>query len=493
MSEFKHGAYGIENPQGAKAAVESQAAFIYVGTAPVHNVKGGADAVNKPIVVRNIAEAKRYLGYSDDWAKYTLCEAMHVHLEMGGIGPLIMINVLDPATHKATEAGTLKAKPVAGQIKLANMDDAILDTIAITGKTLGTDYTLNYDSAKHSITITETSTGALGSEELTINYSKIDASKVTAEDVIGSSDNAGLNTGLYAIRNVYPLTGYIPSQLLAPGWSSDKDVHDAMYEVSQRVNSHWHVYMRTDIPIADEDTPITLLTAAAWKKTNGYDKPNETTYFPLAKGTDGKTYHISVLAAANLQNLLAEQDGIPYTTPSNTACSIIERLYLGEDAKGRVYDDALITEQLNKHGIASATFNGGRWVIWGAQPASFEFVPGETDVSSANETNVMMLYYIMNDFQRRRAKDADKVMTVNDLRSRESEEQARLDALVKNGMLLYGKCKLNATLIERSDVMAGDFTFSFEITTTPLAKSLTAYASQCSTGYDIYIEKMLAA
>ena len=47
-------------------------AFVYIGTAPVHQVEGGANNVNKPILVNNIAEARAKLGYSDDGAKYSL-------------------------------------------------------------------------------------------------------------------------------------------------------------------------------------------------------------------------------------------------------------------------------------------------------------------------------------------------------------------------------------------------------------------------------------
>ena len=104
MSEYLHGAYGQIQPIAARVAEKSQNAMIYVGTAPVHQVAGGADNVNTPIVVNNMAEAMKYFGYSDDWSKYTLCEAMHVHLENKGVGPLVLINVLDPAVHKGRPA-----------------------------------------------------------------------------------------------------------------------------------------------------------------------------------------------------------------------------------------------------------------------------------------------------------------------------------------------------------------------------------------------------
>lgn len=488
MSEYKHGAYGLQDTQNAKSAVQSQGAMIYIGTAPVHTVKGGAANVNRPIAVRNIAEAKAYFGYSENWADYTLCEAMHVHLQMGGVGPLILINVLDPAVHKAAEKGSLSAKTENGRIRILSAGDAILDSVTVDGKEKDTDYAISYDPAKEIITITEIITGALGSDELSISWDRVDPAAVENAELIGSSDGMGLNTGLYAIKNVYQLTGYIPSMLAAPGWSSDPEVHEAMYNVSQRVNKHWHVYMRCDLPIIHNETPITLLNAATWKKANGYNKENETVYFPMAKGTDGRIYHLSTLAGGNLHGLLNQQGGIPYTTPSNTACPIIQSLYLGEDSEGRVYDDALINEQLNQHGIASAAYTGGRWAIWGAHSA--DYTPDEKNDVNVAETNRMMLYFVLNRFQEDSVQYVDKPMPINTLRSIEARWQKWLDDLVATGMLSYGKCMLNAALISRSDIASGDFTFSFNISTTPLAKSLTVYAALTNDGLEFYINEM---
>lgn len=484
MADYLHGAYGRVQTAGTKAAAQSMNAIVYVGTAPVHNLAGGAANLNKPQLVQDMGEARRLYGYSDEWDKYTLCEAMYAHLEMGGVGPLVLINVLDPKTHKAAEGGTANLTPANGRVVIAAAQDIILDSVTVPAKVKGTDYAIAYDATKKTITITELSSGGLGTAELAITYDTIDPAAVDEADVIGSSDGAGLNTGLYAVKNVYQLTGRIPTELLVPGFSSIPEVHDAMYANSQQVNGHWNVYMRVDIPIVDaEDAAVTLATAAAWKAANGYNKPNETVYFPMVKGTDGRNYHLSVLYAANLQALLIEQDGIPYKTASNTACAIIQNLYLGADSEDRVYDDQLINELLNKNGIASAAFVGGRWAIWGCHSADYN----QTDADEINvfETARMMLYYITNDFQHRRGKNSDKPMTPNDLKAVASEEQTRLDALVKIGALTYGEV-LTSGAASLSDVVSGDYAIQFNVTTTPLGKSLTAIVNWTDDGYAAY-------
>lgn len=492
MADYKHGAYGVIQAVGSRVADESQGAIVYVGTAPVHNVEGGANNVNKPIVVNNIAEARKYFGYSDEWDKYTLCEAMHVHLENKGVGPLVFINVLNPATHKASEPGTVSKTPENGRVTIPAAQDIILDSVVVksgnTAKIKGTDYAIAYNIEKKTITISELTAGALGTSALTITYNTVDATAVTTADVIGASDGLGLNTGIFAIKNVYQLTGYIPAYLAAPGFSSVPAVHAAMYQNSVKVNGHWDVYMFVDLPIVNGETPLTLDTAKTYKNGNGYTKENETVFFPLAQGTDGKIYHLSVLAAANFQELLLAQDGIPYKTASNTDCSLIENLYLGASNTGRIYDDSIINEKLNKNGIASAAYVGGRWAIWGCHSADYDQENG--DQINVAETNRMMLYYISNDFQHRRTPDVDKPMTANDLQTIIAEEQTRVDALLNIGALTRGVVTLNADAQARSDIMNGDYSFLFDITTTPLAKSLTAIVNWTDEGFVTYFESV---
>ena len=498
MADYLHGAYGAIQAVGNRVADDSQGAIVYVGTAPVHTVEGGANNVNKPILVRNIADARKHFGYSDDWASYTLCEAMFVHLMMKGVGPLVLINVLDPAkaAHKNASPTTASKTPVNGVIQIASAESAILDSVTVktqdntpVTKVKGTDYTLAYNAEKKILTITSIGDG-LGSAALTVEYDTIKPSGVAASDVIGTTDDLGTNTGLYAIRNVYQMTGLIPSFLAAPGFSDTAAVNAAMTAVSLKVNGHWDAYCFADIPLADGVTPLTLATVKTYKDSNGYNKPNETVYWPMAKGIDGRKYHLSVLAAANFQELLIAQGGVPYKTASNTECPIIENLYEGASVTGKVYDDTIINEKLNKNGIASAAFVGGRWAIWGCHSADYD--QENADKKNVSETSLMMLYYISNDFQHRRPVDVDKPMTANDLASIVSEEQSRIDALLSIGALTYGEVSLNASYQAKSDIMNGDYSFLFNITTTPLARSLTAIVNWTEDGFVTYFESMAA-
>ena len=485
---FLHGPYGeinaVDSPNAQKNKRIKQA-FVYIGTAPVHQVAGGGNNVNKPILVNNISEARALLGYSDNYADYTLCEAMHVHLEKKAVGPLILINVLDPATHRTATSGSASMTPENGRIVIANAENIILDSVTVasgqTVKVKGTDYTSEYDFSKKAIVISELTSGALGTTALTIDYQSVDPSAVTTANVIGTTDDHGTNTGIYAVRNVFTLTGYIPAFIAAPGFSSIPAVHEAMAKCSLAISKHWNAWMFVDMPIvASGGTAVTLQTAPTWKATNGYNKDNESVFFPLATGTDGKKYHLSVLYAANFQELYIQNEGVPYMTASNTPIPV-QDLYFGDSVTNRVIDDEIINRCLNANGINSATFSGGKWVLWGMQAGSYSYADG--NAINVFDTVRMMLFYLVNDFQYRRNANIDKAVTPNTLKTIESEEQQRLDALIGAGALLYGKATAEAAKVDGSDIYQGDFRIRFEVTTSPLMKSLTATAVWTNAGF----------
>ena len=496
MSDYLHGAYGDTQANGNRVSVDSESAIVCIGTAPVHTIAlgdGESYNVNKPVLVHNIAEAKKYFGYSDDWASYTLCEAMHHFFETKGIGPLVLINVLDPtrAAHKNTEATTVSKTPVNNIITIADAESAILDSVVVKTaptegeaqtKVKGTDYSIAYNTNKKTITITGITD--LGTSALNITYNTIKADGVTSDDVIGSTDGMGTNTGIFAVKNVYQLTGVIPAYMIAPGFSSIPAIHAAMYQNSQKVNGHWDMWIFADLPIENNGTALTMAAAVTWKNANGYTHDNETVYFPMIEGTDGNKYHLSVIAAANFLELLGDNEGIPYHSASNTDAPIIAKLWMGANSTDKIFDDEIINENLNKNGIASAAFVGGRWAVWGAHAASYN----QNDATYVNvaETAMMMLYYVSNDFQARRPVNVDQPMTANDIASIVAEEQNRLDALVAMGALIHGEASLDADSIANSDVYSGDFVFEFRVTTTPLAKSLKAVVTWVDDGFSTY-------
>lgn len=484
---YLHGALGQIVTASEKAAVKTSAAPLYVGTAPVHTLPNGKSNLNKPVLVNSFSEAVKYFGYSEDWAKYTLCEAIYAHFALKAVGPIILVNVLDVDANKAATATTASKTPANGKIVLESAESIILDSISITDKVAGTDYTTAYDYITKRLTITEKTSGGLGTSALTVSYYVVDATGVESADVIGESDELGLNTGLYCVRDVYQKCGLLPNALLAPGWSATKTVRDAMAQLSQQVNGHWDMLFYDDLPLVSGSDPVTMATASTWKTTNGYNANNERAHYPMWAGSDGRYYHLSVLDALNRQELMANNGNLPYETSSNTEMPVSGKLFFGAGIEN-CPDDGVINEKLTKNGIVSAAFVGGKWVLWGAHTASYS--PDNANAQNESETNLAMLYYISNDFQVRRSEEVDKPMAKNRMQQITAEETARIDALVAAGALMGGSVQLIGDMEAVADMMNGDFKFAFNVTTMLLSKSLTAYVSYTDAWLVTYFEEV---
>ena len=99
---YKHGVYVQEQATKLIAPVLGTAGLqVVVGTAPVNMLPDPAAACNTPLLVQSYAEAVEAVGYSSDFAAYTLCESISVNFQVVGTGPMVFINVLDPAKHSA--------------------------------------------------------------------------------------------------------------------------------------------------------------------------------------------------------------------------------------------------------------------------------------------------------------------------------------------------------------------------------------------------------
>ena len=100
---YKHGIYTSEIPTSIIPPVETDAGLpVIYGTAPVHLASDRAKA-NRPVLCYTYEEAVAAFGYSDDWKKYTLCEAVYSQFALYNRAPVVLVNVLDPAKHKQSK------------------------------------------------------------------------------------------------------------------------------------------------------------------------------------------------------------------------------------------------------------------------------------------------------------------------------------------------------------------------------------------------------
>lgn len=479
---YKHGTYGEFAETVARPTTQSGTLAVYVGTAPVNLVRGYEAYVNAPVYMADFNAAKRYMGYSDNWVSFTLCEAFKAHFDnlAGNVGPIVAINVLDPATHKKAEATTAQLTFVNKRATISS-DTIILDTLALADKTEGTDYSVDYDFNQKQVIITDIGTTPI-SEAVQATYNEVDVSTIDEDDIIGGVTAGGVHTGLGCIALIYQKYNMIPNLIAAPGWSDNKDVYEAMITAGTKINGHWDAFVVADLPVGDgTDTVDEIIT---WKNTNGYTNERTKVCWPMGVDSSGRVFHCSTLTVWAMLNTDESNNGIPMESPSNKD-AFISAQYFGEESTNQGFDQTRAND-LNAAGITTIVYWGARWVVWGPHTAAYKF-GAVTDPRVIFDNSLRMMMYISNSFQQEWATTIDEPMTRALSDTIKNREQEKADALVAVGALI-GNPVVTFEESENStaELVEGNFVWGFEGTPTPPFKSGTLQVAYTDEGFDTY-------
>ncbi len=251
---YKHGMYAYIGNSAAKSVTSTGTIAVYVGTAPVNLVKGYADKgiVNTPVKLSNYLHAQKTVGYSTDWDKFTICEAIGAHFDnkLGNVGPIYVINVLDPAVHRKESTTSKTLNFVNGKAEFIS-DTVILDTIAIANKTQDEDFTVDYNFTTKKVLITSTEETPL-SGNVTVTFYEVDTSLINEDTIIGGKTAAGIYSGIGALPLIYDKLGLIPNLLSALKYNENKKVYNSMVTAIQKVSDQWDAFGVADIPLTGE-------------------------------------------------------------------------------------------------------------------------------------------------------------------------------------------------------------------------------------------------
>lgn len=477
---YKHGTYGEIAASKAVAAAQSGTVLVYVGTAPINKIAGhaSADLVNNPIAVRNMSEAKEIFGYSDDWSTFTLCEVFDEHFNnsVENAGPIYVINVLDPDTHKGTQVELEDQDFSSGYVYISN-DLADVDSVRVAEKVLGTDYSVSYDAENNRIVVKALTSFTTAD----VTYYPVSASAITASTIIGTS-SGGVSTGIQAIKKVYAKYNAVPNLLAAPGFSEIPEVYVAMVAAVQKINGHWDGFVLADIPILDGESAVATKEAAiAWQASNGYTAERSKVCWPMVKSGTGKVYHLSTVCAATMLRVDLSHQSVPMESPSNKEIMAVAQ-YFGESSTNEGYDDTE-SNDLNAVGITTACFSNGRWVLWGPHTAAYKY--GTTmDARVIFDVNLRMLMYVTNGFQLRHGTKIDAPLTPAQKDTIVNAENAELERLASIGAIIgEGTVEFLETANTLNDMLNGDFVFDIAFTATPPFKSGTARVAYTSDGF----------
>lgn len=445
-----HGVNTGETPTSIASIIQSGNTAVIVGTAPVNMASD--PKVNTPVLCYTETEALAAFGYHDDWESYSLCEAISVFFRLFKVGPVVFVNVLDPAVHKE---GVLD-KAVKFTDGEAVIDDigVLLDSLELTpsvggeAKVLGTDYTAVFkDNGSVSLVALTLEDG-----DYKANFDKLKPSLVDEDDVIGGVDATTFKSeGFATIPQVFTKFNRVPNIGLAPGWTHNPLVAQSLVSSMRNINEVFNGIVLTDIDAA-ADNVNNYTKVAEWKNNNSYIHEIQYNFWPRACIGD-KVYHISTLVAASMYTVDEGNNDIPYESPSNKALNTTGICL----ADGTEVELTLgQANYLNDNGVAtSINFNNG-WRLWGNRTGCY---PSNTDVKDNTISCKRMFLWDNNNFTLTYWIDVDKPADTKLMDKIVDSYNDYYNGLVTKGVILGGRIEFNSGDNPTTSLINGKYFF----------------------------------
>ena len=432
---MKHGVIVTKQATSVVTPVAANTGLpIFFGTAPVQSAEKPAKA-GIPVLCTSWAEAVEHLGYSDNWEKYTLCEAMYCHFKLYGCQPAIFCNVLDVSQTEVKEAEDMSTADHKVKLPI----EAVASTVVVNTQeksplVLDTDYALYYENDALIIELLKDS-DSYGAAQLNVAYSKVN-------QVVTSSEIA---TALEAVDQCMSLFGLTPDLLCAPGWSHESALAAAMATKAESINGLFKAKALIDI---DTTTATDYTGAVSAKGKANLNDPAQVDCWPMFTLGD-KKFHGSTQLAGLMASVDTDNGGIPYESPSNKGLKC-DGLCLADGT------EVILTYQqanvLNMNGIVTGLNFITGWVAWGNYTGAY---PASSDVVDYMLPVSRMFDFVNNTLVRTFWCKLDKPMNRRLIDTILDSANIWLNGLVGQGYILGARVVMNEEENPLANLMAG--------------------------------------
>lgn len=450
--KYYHGVRVVEEGTDTAQPINGSVGLqVVIGTAPVNLSEDPAAAVNVPVLCNSMQDAKKKLGYSEDFEAYTLCQSMYASFIAYAVAPVVFINVLDPAKHKkenpAKEYGIVNS-----QIVMDDVTGVLRDSVKVyAGETLLTandDYLLSFNT-KGQLVITMVSEQSAGVQSARIESASIDPSAVTADDIIGGYDvKTGKESGMEVLRQVYPRTGMTPALLLAPGWSHNPEVGAVMISKCECINGVFSAEC-----LLDFDTEKTHLytDVASAKEESGYQDRHAIVLWPMVQA-GGKNLYYSAMFGAMAEYTDASNDNVPSLYLSNKMV-YVDKAVLKDGTE--VFMDREQANTLNAVGVVTLVSEGD-WRAWGNNTSIY---PGTADAKDRWIACRRMFTWMSNRLIKVYHDKVDSPANYRLIESICDSENISLNSYVSDGKLAGGRIEYNEEENRAENILTGQVIF----------------------------------
>lgn len=442
------------------STVKGPLATRLVRTAVIGLVGTAADGpVNAPVVVSGPDEAEAQFGAFLEGG--TIRPALKAIWDKG-LCPVVVVNVLDPATHKTDVAAADFALGTAGVAALAHGHVSavvVKDQAGDTTYVEDTDYTLDAVAG----TVTRISGGAIAAEAtVSIAYSYLDTSKVLSTDIIGTVNGSGDRTGAQAWLGALSQFGFGPKILIAPGFSSQQTVMAALDVLADKLRA---------VALIDAPLGTTVAVAIQGRGTTGtinFQTSSKRLFlcYPYleAISLDGSGDTVLEPYSQHMAGVMAANDLANgyWSSPSNkplTGVTGVERLISQSlrdaTADNQALNEVGITTYYSEYGTGLRTF-GNRSAAWpsSSDPDVFLCVRRTADVIE-DSIELSMLDVL------------DKPITQGLIDGIVQRVTNFIQTLIGRGALVDGWVKFDPSKNPSAEIAAGHLTFTYGIAPPP--------------------------
>ena len=375
---------------------------------------------------------------------------------------------LEYKTSRDTDTAVQSAKSVEVGTEIALDSETLLTTVKVTSggsseiELTAEDYNAARDS-DGSVIVTLIADEKIVDDTVKIKYHEANPDKVTIFDIIGGIDTiSGDVTGLELIEYVYPRLGVLPGIIISPKFSTNAAVAAVMKAKAKLINETFKATAIVDI---DTQDALSYTQASTIKAQNNLvDTSLIVTYPKVSIG--GVQYHLSTQMAALMNQVDANNGGIPYVSPSNhnlQADSTVRKdgseMYLSKPQA--VY--------LNGNGIVTALNFAGGWVLFGNRTSAY---PTDADVKNNFIPIRRMFNYISNSLILSFWSRIDNPLNRRLIESIVTSANIWLDSLTASGVLLGARAVFSSEDNSTADLMDGILKFHLYMTPASPAREI---------------------
>lgn len=445
-ANFLHGVETIEVLKGPRPIRQVKTAVVgLIGTAPT-------GAVNEPTIVLSERDAAAFgdVAVSRD---FTIPAALDAIFDQGA-GTVIVVNVLDPATHKsAVTAEAVTLSTVTDSAKLAHpyvSSVVVKNSAGTTTYVLDTDYTLDATTG----TIQRKPGGAIASgAALKVDYQYLNPALVTASDIIGTVNAAGSRTGLKALDDTYNRFGFNAKLLVAPVYGTLASVSAELISMAHKLRA---------MALIDAPIGVTVQQAVEGRGPSGginFNTSSERAIlcYPHLKVFDQATGSERLEGmAARLAGVICRKDTENgyWWSPSNT--EIMGITGTERPITARINDPQSEANLLNENGIVTVFNSFGTGLrAWGNRSAAWPSMTHPRNFINVRRTADVLhesVEYSMLQF-------IDFPIDNGLIDSIKESVNAFIRTLIARGALIDGSCTYDPAKNPPTEIALGHLTF----------------------------------